>query len=385
MTTMILEKSETTEQPVIGLKIALKRDVLLNALNLVIKSVSTRSTLPILAHFLIEAREGHVYLNATNLETGIRLKVDALVETDGVCAIPAKTLLDCVKTLPKNSDVSIEVGERFVLSCGKRVFKLNYFRDASEFPLLAHVLNSKPITILSDVLRTAIKEVQFAAADDDSRPVMASIGLHISENAINLVGACSFRMAVRSICHAGSQDVMLIIPIAAMRMLAEVLPKDTEVVITWNEKLSQVVFQADALTLVSRLIEGTFPNYAAAIPKQHATTFTLGRKDLEQIIKAFVPFARDSSNILKVFYAGEQVSFLAESEGLGSVRDELPAVIEGNDGHIIFNILYLSDVLKAVSDECFTFFLSGEARPAVIVPLGRDDYQYVLMPMSPNR
>lgn len=383
MTTVTLEKIEITEQPLSGLKIALKRDVLLNALTLVVKSVSTRSTLPILSHFLIEAHEGRVSISATNLETAICLNVEAHVEADGVCTIGAK-LLDRVKSLPRGSDVTIEVGERFVLSSGKRVFALNYC-DASEFPTLPRVLDGEPITLAGDVLRQGIREVQFAAADDDSRPVFTSICMDIRKNKINLVTADSFRMAIRTIAYAGDRDVQLLIPVTSMRLLAEILPAHTDVEVTWNDKLSQVIFQAGALTVTSRLIEGTFPNYVGGIPKQHATVFTLGRADLEQILKAFLPFAKDSSNILKLFYAGEAVTFLAESENLGSVRDELPAVIEGDVGHVIFNILYIQDILKSVSSECFTFYLSGEARPAVIVALGRHDYRYVLMPMHPNR
>lgn len=387
MSNITLEKTETAEQPQSGLKITLKRDVFLNALTLVNRSVSTRSTLPILAHFLIEAHGDLVSISATNLETGIRLRVDALVDQEGACAIDAKTLLTCVKALPKGSDITIEVGERFVLDCGKRVVALNHCRDASEFPTLPRALDSEPITLAGDILRTAIKEVQFAAADDYSRPVFSSIGVHVKKNAVNLVALDSFQVAVKTIASiAGTEsNVILLVPTATMRMLVDILPKGVDVEITWNKDLSQVIFEAGALTVVSRLVEGTFPNYAAAIPKQHATVFTLGRSDLEQIIKAFLPFAKDSSNMLNLFYAGEQVSFLAESEDLGSVRDELPAIIEGEDGRIIFNILYLQDVLKSVAAQCFTFFLSGETRPAVIVPLGRNDYQYVLMPMSPNR
>jgi DNA polymerase-3 subunit beta len=385
MTTITLEKIETTERPQTSLKISLKRDAFLNALMTVNRSVSTRSTLPILAHFLIEAHEGHVSISATNLETGIRLCVDAHIEHEGVCAIGAKTLLDCVKALPKGGDVTIEVGEHFVLSCGKRIFALNYWRDASEFPAFPRTLDSEPVAIAGDTLRTAIKEVEFAAANDDSRPVFTSMGVHIRKNAVNLVSMDGFRMAVRTVAHADDRNVMLLVPISAMRLLAEVTPKGVDVEITWNQKLSQVIFQAGPLTVVSRLIEGTFPKYSQAIPKEHRTVFTLGRKDLEQILKAFLPFAKDSSNMLKVFYTGESVTFLAESEDLGSVRDELSTIIEGEDGHIILNIVYLSEMLKAVQAQCFTFFLSGEARPALIVPLGRDDYQYVLMPMSKNR
>ncbi|MGH9821700.1 MAG: hypothetical protein ACREDR_00355 [Blastocatellia bacterium] len=140
------------------------------------------------------------------------------------------------------------------------------------------------------------------------------------------------------------------------------------------------------MQFVTRLVEGAYPDYAAIIPTTHKTTLTLERKQLEQVLQAFKPFARDSANILKLsFTVWGAVAFHAESEDMGEADDELEANVDGEDGQIIFNLQLLADLLKYVPAESFAFYLSGPNKPGLILPAGRQDFGYTLMPMVPNR
>jgi len=381
------------------MKFTIKQNDLLRVLTLVMKAVSLRSTLPILSQVLVATRfsaletvPAQAMFTCSNLETAISFQCDVEVEHEGAFTIPAKSLLECAKTFSKDKFITVEVVESFMhVQCGKRVFKLKGGMDASEFPTWNEMIlgEGAPFALDTDVLRQAIKEVQFATADDDPRPAMASVCLHIKEETLTLAAIDGFRMAVRTITMPTTirnREASILVPVTSLRLLAEVMPPACPLVIMWDKARSQAVFQAGLVQVATRLIEGTFPTYEAIIPKASTTSFTIPRKDLDQIIKAFKPFAQDDANRFTLSYNREQgtVGCLAESADLGEAYDEIKVPIEGEDGHIILNIRYLLDLLKHVPVDAFVFKLTTESKPGLVTPLGREDYCFVLMPMSRN-
>lgn len=393
-------EGDVPEKPPCEMKFTVKQDDLLKVLTLVMKAESRRSTLPVLSHVLVATRPSELegvpaqaVFTCSNQETAISWQCDAEVERAGTFTIPAKPLLECVKTFSKGKRITIEVVEpRVHVQSGKRVFKLKGGMDASEFPIWGEMVlgEGAPFALDSDILRQAIKEVQFAAAEDDSRPLLTNICTHIQEEILTLVTLDGFRMAVRAITmptKIAKRDAAILIPVASMRILAEVMPEAVPVVVTWDKDKAQAVFQAGLIQVWTRLGEGTFPDYNKIIPKENTVSFTAPRKDLDQIVKAFKPFALDNANIFKLSYNAEQgtVGCLAESEDLGEAYDEIDVPIEGPDGQIIFNIRYLIDVLKHVPVDEFVFKITKEDKPGLIIPRGRQDYSLVIMPMSRNR
>lgn len=393
-------EGDVPEKPPCEMKFTVKQDDLLKVLTLVMKAENRRSTLPVLSHVLVATRKvalegvpAQVVLTCSNLETAISWQCDAEVGRAGAFTIPAKPLLECVKTFSKGKRITVEVVEpRVHVQCGKRVFKLKGGMDAGEFPTWNEMILGEcaPFALDTDILRQAIKEVQFAAADDDPRPVLNSICTHIQEETLTLAALDGFRMAVRTITmptKIGKRDATILVPIASMRVLAEVMPPACPVVVLWDKDKKQAVFQAGLIQVSTQLVEGTFPNYNAILPKENTASFTAPRRDLDQIVKAFKPFALDNANIFKLSYHAEQgtVGCLAESEDLGEAYDEIEVPIEGPNGQIIFNIRYLIDVLKHVPVDSFVFKLTTEDKPGLITPLGRQDYSLVIMPMSRNR
>ena len=391
---------DVPEKPPCEMKFTVKQDDLLKVLTLVMKAVSVRSTLPVLSHVLVATRKAalegvpaQVVFTCSNQETAISWQCDAEVERMGAFTLPAKPLLECVKTFSKGKRITVEVVEpRVHVRCGKRVFKLKGGMDDSSFPTWDEMIlgEGAPFALDTDILRQAIKEVQFAAADDDPRPVLNSICTHIQEETLTLAALDGFRMAVRDIpIHPkiGKRDASVLVPVASMRILVEVMPPACPVIVMWDKDKTQAVFRAGLVQVSTRLVEGTFPTYSAIVPKENTASFTAPRRDLDQIVKAFKPFALDNANIFKLSYNAEQgiVGCLAESEDLGEAYDEIDVPIEGPDGQIIFNIRYLIDVLKHVPVDSFVFKIATEDKPGLIIPLGRQDYSLVLMPMSRNR
>jgi DNA polymerase-3 subunit beta len=388
------------EFPPCEMQFIMRQDDLLEVLTLVMKALSSRATLPVLSHVLVATRTSaldrmpaHVVFTCSNLETAISMQCNAEVVHEGAFTIPAKTLLECVKTFSKGGLITVEVMEPYVqVQCGKRLFKLKGGMHASEFPAWKEMIvgEGAPFALDTDLLRQAIKEVQFAAADDYSRPMLNCICMHIQEETLTLVTLDGCRMAVRTITmptKMRERDASILVPVASMRILAEVMPNACPVVVVWNEDKSHVVFQAGWVQVSIRLVEGPYPNYRALTFKTNTASFTVPRKDLDQIVKAFKPFAQNNDNIFKLSYNKEKgtVGCLAASEDLGEAYDEIEVPVEGTDGHIIFDIRYLIDVLKHVPVDAFVFKLTTEDQPGLITPLGREDYSLALMPMRRNR
>lgn len=393
-------ESDVPEKPPCEMKFTVKQDDLLRVLTLVMKAISVRPLLPVLSHVLVATRKvalegvpAQVVLTCSNLETAISWQCDAEVERAGAFTIPARPLLECVKTFSKGKRITVEVVEpRVYVHCGKRVFKLKGGMDAGEFPTWNEMIlgEGAPFALDTDILRQAIKEVQFAAVDDNSRPLLNSICVHIQEETLTLAALDGFRMAVRTITmpiKMRKREAALLVPVASMRLLAEVMPPASPVVVMWDKEKKQAVFQAGLIQVAIRLAEGTFPDYRAVIPNEHSASFTVPRKDLDQIVKAFKLFAQDNANIFRLSYCAEQgtVGCLAESEDLGEAYDEIDVPIEGPGGQIIFNIRDLIDLLKHVPVDAFVFKLMKEDKPGLITPLGRRDYSFVLMPMTHKR
>lgn len=388
--------------PSCAMKFTAGRDELLKVLTQVVKAASMNSAMEVLSQVLLTTRPcngtgmpAHVELTCSNTEFSISWLCKATIACEGAFTVPAKTLLECVRTFSKGKRVTLEVVEPQVhVQSGKRTFKLKGGMQAGEFPAWCEMLidDGAPILLDTDVFRQAIKEVQIAASDDEAQPLLSTVCFQVEREQRTLVLAAldGYRMAVRNMAirMPVRSDASLLIPAPSMRLLAEVLPPECPVTtVLWDGETPQAVFRAGPAQIMLRLREGTFPNYRALLPKTNTVSFTIPRGELEHIVKAFKLFAQDNRNIFRLFYNEERgtVGCQAESEELGEAYDEIKVPVEGSEGLIIFNIRYLMDVLNKVPGEAFVFLLSKKNRPALITPQGRQDYAHVVMPMSSNR
>ena len=203
--------------------------------------------------------------------------------------------------------------------------------------------------------------------------------------------ADSFRLAFREIPLPSNAEPFsnILVPAKTLTELGSILPSDgsVEMVITPNR--SQVLFHTENIDLVSRLIDGTFPNIRAAIPKHHETKIIIETKEFASAVKAVVPFARDASNIVKIKanngITGGTLTLEAHAEDLGDNTTTINAAIEGPDTNIMFNIKYLSEVLGIINTPEVLLQLNTATAPGVLKPIGSTEYTYVIMPMSAAR
>jgi DNA polymerase III subunit beta len=376
-------------------KITCKQQDLSRGLSVVNHAVSSRSTLPILANILLTTDHGRLKLSATNLEIGINCWIDAEISEDGSTTVPAKTFSDLVGSL-RQSQVELSVPEEehtINITCQGTHSTIKGM-DSSEFPQIPSAEGSElPVSLDAKQLKEMIEQVAFAAADDDSRPVFTGVHVEFANEQVTFAAADAFRLAVRATALPGAEPAHdnILIPAKTLNELARILPAEGAVQMIVTPNRSQVLFHSDNIDLVSRLIEGTFPNFRQIIPKEHSTRAVIVTKEFAAAVKTVVPFARDSSNIARVkVSAGNEgepgtLTIEATAEDIGSNISTINAAVDGPEQEIIFNVKYLSDVLAVLDTPEVALEVTSAARPGVIKPVGPADYTYVIMPMSTNR
>jgi DNA polymerase-3 subunit beta len=374
------------------MKITCKQQDLHKGLSIVGHAVSSRSTLPILGNILLATDHGRLKLAATNLEIGITHYIEATIHEEGSTTLPAKTFSELIGSLA-SGDVHLTVNESHSTNVKTAKNNANVKGMApDEYPAIPGADNTDAsITLYADTLKKAIAQVAFAAAQDESRPVLTGVLVETRDNTISFAAADSFRLALRTIPFSEQTELPsnTLIPAKTLLELARILPPDGPVQAILTPNRSQVLFHTEHIDLVSRLIEGTFPNIRAAIPQHLPTRVVVETKEFANAVKMVSPFAKDSSNITKVKVSrdsiGGTLTLEATAADVGDNTVTINAAIEGPDTNIIFNTVYLADVLAVIDKPEVSLELNTPTNPGLIKPVGSDDYTYVIMPMSTNR
>ncbi|MBX7110709.1 MAG: DNA polymerase III subunit beta [Dehalococcoidia bacterium] len=374
------------------MRVACQQDQLHRGLSAVSRAVPARSVLPITQHVLVEADEGRIKLSATDAETiAITYTIPATVAQSGAITMPSRLLSDFVATLPRD-EIEMNLAERsrqVSLSCARNAASIGGM-DPDEFPPIPPVEGSGAIAIEADRLRQALDHVVFAAATDDSRPVLTGVHFAIGAASIRLAAADGFRLAVYELeLPAGApQEREVIVPARALGELARLLPEaEQPVTMTVNAAQTQVLFDLGHATLVANLIQGTFPNYQQLIPASSATRTEVSVGEFRQETRLASVFARDGSGIVRLTAtpgdAGSPGRLLvtARAEEVGNNEGEIDAIIAGEEAKIAFNSRYLIEVLNVITTDRVAIETSSPSAPGVLRPVGDDRYVHVVMPM----
>jgi DNA polymerase III subunit beta len=360
--------------------------------------VAPRSTLPVLGNVLLETEGGQLKLAATNLELTVICWVGAKVEEEGAITLPARLLADYVGLLSAGEPLQLELkAKKAHLSCGR--FEANISGiDAEEFPAIPSVSGGINLKIPAPRLKEAIGQVVFAAAPDDSRPVLAGVLMTVSDGKLTLAAADGFRLAVRKVDLGDAEvpDLSIIVPAKALTEVARGLPndEDVEVEIAVTADQSQVLFRHRQAEVVSRLIEGQFPDFNRIIPRESKTRVTLQTADFLRATKAAQVFARDNSMIVRLSLVpaegGDEalgrVTVAATSAEIGDNTGDVDASVEGEAMQVAFNGRYLRDALEALDAQQAFLEVTGPASPGLIRPAsGPNGYIQVIMPMHVAR
>jgi DNA polymerase-3 subunit beta len=359
---------------------------LARGLSVVSRAVSTRSTLPVLANVLLKTEDAGLKLTATNLEIGITYWVPGKIENDGATTVPAKLLTDYVNALQGGEKVELELtaGETLHLRAGRAESNLKGI-DADEFPSI-QTAGERPTTrIAQNVLRRALEETAFAAASDEARPILTGVLARFEGDTVTLAAADNYRIAVKTIPVLDAvADTSIVIPARALNELIRILGDvDDPVEIVLAQAKNQILFHLEGVDLVSRLIDGQFPNYQQVLPQNHTTRAVLDREELLRAVRPAALIAHESANIVKLQVGGDGAAGIVVSANaeVGDHVGEVEAAVEGDGTTIAFNARYLADVLTNVDAEQFALELNGPLSPGVFKPIGDDQYVHVVMPV----
>jgi DNA polymerase III subunit beta len=376
------------------MRISCMQESLAKGLAIVGRAVATRSTLPILSNIMLASDNGRLKLSATNLEIGINCWIGAKVDQDGAITLPAKILTDLVNSLPpERIDLQLVVRTNTLnLKCGRLEANIKG-NDAQEFPLILVPDDEKPFLLKANVLHQMIDQVAFAAAQDESRPVLTGVLADISTEALTLAAADGYRLSVRKEAVVGvERETNVVIPAKALQELRRInLADDASVSMLVSKNRNQVFFHLDDVDLVSQLVEGAFPDYRQIIPTSFNTKTTLTTIDFLNAVRMAYIFARDASNMvrLQVIPGGVNVSgklvVTATSPEHGDNISELEATIEGSPIEIAFNARYLIDILSVINSPQVTLTTRDPASSGVFRTVGGSDLVHVVMPMHIGR
>ena len=364
---------------------------LAKGLSIVGRAVATRSTLPITANVLIASDEGRLKLAATNLEIALSCWVGAQIEEEGAITVPARLLTDFVNSLPSEKiEMTLAPRSRQLkLVCARNQATIGGM-DADDFPPIPSVQDGGSLNLDPQELRTAITQVVFAAATDESRPVLTGVHLLMEGDQLTLAAADGFRLSVRSLKLAKpvKERLEVIIPHRALAELNRLLPDETEPVeLTMNATRTQVLFRLKNVELVAQLIQGTFPNYSQLIPQEYSSRAVVDVGEFLRETRTASIFARDGSGVVRLqFTPGEELAMgkmvvSARAEEIGDNMGEVDAAVEGEGDKIAFNGKYLQDFLQVLEGGRVALEMSGPNKSGVFRPVGDESYIHVVMPM----
>ena len=364
------------------MQIKINREVLLKPLTNVGSIVERRHTLPILSNLLLEAKNNNIQLTATDLEMQISLNIESKFSGELSTTISAKKLLDICRSLPEAVDIDMQSNDsRITVKAGKSRFNLQTL-PAADYPVMTKVAtNNTSIQISQIALKKLLKQVEFAMAQQDIRYYLNGLLFEVNENNLNIVGTDGHRLSFTSTTLNKSYDkTEVILPRKTVVELIKLLnDSDNEV----NIELSagQVNFAFDEIRLISKVIDGKFPDYHRVIPKGHQNTFSVNRMAVLTAMQRASILSNEKYRGIRMVLSNNNLKLISTNTEQEEAEEELEIDYAKDGLDIGFNVTYLIDVLNNVSDETINFSFADANSSCLITVPNDENYKYVVMPM----
>lgn len=364
------------------MELTITKDALISGIQVVQNAISQKSSLPILSNVLLEADKNALKLTATDLDIGICATIPVTVQQPGAITIPAKKFFDVIKALPDGSEISLSIRKNnFVtVKSGKAQFKIIGL-PKEEFPQLPLFKDKDSINIDQGTLKEMLNMTDFAVSRDDTRFVLNGILLSIKGGRIEMVATDGRRLAAiaKTLPKKTLIDREVIVPTKTVQEVKRMLEGEGEVSIKFSD--NQVLFSFRTCFILSRLIEGEYPNYKKVIPEKTQKEIKVSREEFLSAAKRASIFTDQDSMAIKLNIKKKKLTISKNTPYLGEAREELNVDYSGNDElDIGFNPAYLIDVLKNLSGEEIMFEVNDATKPGVVRK--GDEYTYVVLPMQ---
>ena len=376
------------------MKFKISREHFVNGLQKVRNLVGSRATMPILGHVLIEADNDRISLTTTNLDLGIRCSIRANVEQMGSITVPVHKLATIIGAMPL-SEVSFETasGNQAKLGSGGSKFRIMGI-SKDEFPPLPSFEDQHSINLDQSELVQMLKSVSYAQSTDENRYILNGVYFHVSEGKLTLVATDGRRLAhiSRDMEVSDENEGSLILPAKTVRELERVLNQNGKVCIAFNER--QVAFEItvdeekeedgllDTIYLVSKIVEGNYPNYRQVIPKETVHRIKVERELLFDCVHRAAMMTSDKNNAVKIKISNNLLEVLASSSEYGESHETMAVAFDGPEVTIAINPEFMMDPLKALSNDEVFFEFKDELSPGVFKTL--ESFMCVIMPLRLN-
>lgn len=371
------------------MKVQVLQENFQRGLAIVSRAVPSQTSLPIAANVLVGTDGGRLKLSATDLDISISAWIGARVDSEGVTTIPARLLNDFVAQLPaETTDIELPDGERQVrIACARHEATINIM-NADDFPAIESLTEGISIDPNAAELKHAIDRVEFAAASDDTRPVLTGVSFKTDGETLTLAAADGFRLAVADVALASAptEALDIIVPARALRELSRLMgDSDDAFVIRVNNEKTKILFGRPDFEIIAQLVQGTFPNYQQLIPSEWSTRTIVDADQFSRSARIAAVLARDGSGIVRVQITSEgdsagKLVLSARADEIGDNQNELEAQVEGEAAKIAFNSRYLKDVLDALSGD-IALETTSPSSQGVFRSVKDDSYLHVVMPM----
>ncbi|MBN1367059.1 MAG: DNA polymerase III subunit beta [Dehalococcoidales bacterium] len=378
------------------MKLSCLQENLNRGLSIVQRAVAVRTTLPITNNVLLATDNSRLKLQATNLEMALSCWIGGKVEEEGAITVPARLLTEFVASLqPDKVDITLTPKTKTLsLKCARFEARISGV-DAADFPPVPKVEDGITTKVEADAFRQAVRQVAFAAAVEESRPVLTGVDATFEDNTLTLAAADGFRLAVFKLPLANkvTQKAEVIIPARTLAEVERLATSNEPVEILVNPNKSQVLFRLRSenepkdIELVSQLVQGTFPKYNQLIPQSFTTRVVVDVQQFLRATKTAAIFARDGSGIVRLIMTpgGEmtqgKLTVSARSEEIGDDVGEIDATTEGPEAKIAFNGKYMIDALSVIKESQVALEVTTPSSPGVLKPVGTENYIHVVMPM----
>ncbi len=374
------------------MKFKINQDHFSNGLQQVLNVVATRSTMPILSNVLIEAQEGYISLTTTNLDLGIRCRIKADVETLGGITLPVRKLATIIRELPQK-EVHVVTGDnnQAKITSGGSLFKIMGI-NTEEFPTLPSFENRHVFELSQDEIVSMLKSVSYGQSTDENRYILNGVYFNFADEKLTLVATDGRRLALTATDTEISEDNTgsLILPAKTVAELERLLNKGEKVKIAFNDR--QVAFEItideeasgliDQVYLVSKIVEGNYPNYRQVIPKETEHRVKIERELMLECVNRAALVTSDKSHSVKLKVSKNLLEISGSSSEYGESHESMAIAYDGPEVQVAFNPQFLMEPLKALSKDEIFFEFKDELSPGLFKTL--DNFICVIMPLRLN-
>ncbi len=367
------------------MKFIVSSSYLLKQLQVLGGVINSSNTLPILDNFLFDLKQTKLTVSASDLETTMSSVLQVDSESEGVIAVPARLLLDTLKTFPEQPlTFVVEDNNTVEISSNHGKYALAY-ADGNEFPKAVELTNPSTTTVLGDILATAISKTIFAAGNDDLRPVMSGVFFQFSPENLTFVSTDAHKLVKYTRSDISASEVAeFIMPKKPLNLLKGILAgSESDVKIEYNE--SNAKFSFDETELICRLIDGKYPNYEAVIPKENPNKLSISRNQFLSSVRRVSIFSNKTTHQIRLKVAGAELNISAEDVDYSNKAEErLSCSYQGDDMQIGFNSRFLVEMLNNLSSDEVTLEMSLPNRAGILTPSdGLDEGEHVTMLVMP--